>query len=413
DAGPTTSSTQQPSTASIWRAGWAPLGGGVRQVRHRGQQPGPSIWKAMPSKGSSQMTMTNQRNLSDRRAQQPLSQVYVDVDSEHGTAERQEIGTAKRARWSHQMKMFLIELLTDHDVPGFRTQNAWSKEAWTNIVCRLNTKFGTSFTTNQVKQKEQDLKKDYRSVKDLLDQSGFGWDSDRMMVSAPQSVWDTFADRKNKDAIHWRDKSFPYFDDLAPLYDGRYAEGRTRHGMDHYARKTKNAPAHSTQEANAVDTYQSPSPNSNAPGESGLQFPFGEEVETANLDFSQHSPTPVHLTKVPPSSAQTPSEVPESRPGKKQKIKSVSPDDGFHERYLKLKKEDIDRFAAIEEKKLEDPYSINKCITVLEGLHGLQIGDILVAADIFKGKDNREVFLSFSSDALRLAWIRKEIAALE
>ena len=118
------------------------------------------------------------------------------------------------------MKMFLIELLTDNDVPGFRTQNAWSKEAWTNIVCRLNTKFGTSFTTNQVKQKEQDLKKDYRSVKDLLDQSGFGWDSDRMMVSAPQSVWDTFADRKNKDAIHWRDKSFPYFDDLAPLYDG-------------------------------------------------------------------------------------------------------------------------------------------------------------------------------------------------
>lgn len=130
------------------------------------------------------------------------------------------LGTTKRARWSHQMKMFLIELLTDHDVPGFRTQNAWSKEAWTNIVCRLNTKFGTSFTTNQVKQKEQDLKKDYRSVKDLLDQSGFGWDSDRMMVSAPQSVWDTFADRKNKDAIHWRDKSFPYFDDLAPLYDG-------------------------------------------------------------------------------------------------------------------------------------------------------------------------------------------------
>jgi hypothetical protein len=46
----------------------------------------------MPSKGSSQMTMTNQRNLSDRRAQQPLSHVYVDVDSEHGTAERQEIG---------------------------------------------------------------------------------------------------------------------------------------------------------------------------------------------------------------------------------------------------------------------------------------------------------------------------------
>ncbi|XP_040383913.1 uncharacterized protein LOC102711297 [Oryza brachyantha] len=359
-------------------------------------------------------TQSQELAARSNQAQHPSgAQVYVDVDSEHGTAERQEIGTTKRAKWSHQMKLFRIELLTDHDVPGFRTQNAWSKEAWTNIVCCLNTKFSTSFTTNQVKQKEQDLKKNYRSVKDLLHQSGFGWDSDRMMVSAPQSVWDTFADRKNKDAIHWRDKSFPYFDDLGPLYDGRYAEGSTRHGMDHYAKKTKNAPTHSTHEASVVDTYQSPSPNSNAPGESSLQFPFGEEVETTNLDFSQYSPTHVHLTKVPPSSAQIASEIPESRPRKKQKIKSVSPSDGFHERYLKLKKEEIDRFAAIEEKKLEDSYSINKCITVLEGLHGLQIGDILVAVDIFKGKDNREVFLSFSSDALRLAWIRKEIATLE
>jgi hypothetical protein len=37
------------------------------------------------------------------------------------------------------------------------------------------------------------------------------------------------------------------------------------------------------------------------------------------------------------------------------------------------------------------------------------MGDILVAADIFKTKENREVFLSFSSDALRLAWIIREI----
>ncbi|KAF0920435.1 hypothetical protein E2562_035148 [Oryza meyeriana var. granulata] len=116
------------------------------------------------------------------------------------------------------------------------------------------------------------------------------------MVTAPQSVWDTFTARKNKDALHWRDKLFPYFDDLAPLYDGRYAEGKTRHGMDHYTRKTMNGPAHSTQDTN---------------------------------------------------------------------------------------KEEIERFVAIEEKKLKDPYSINKCITVLEGLHGLQIGDILVTADIF------------------------------
>jgi hypothetical protein len=57
----------------------------------------------------------------------------------------------------------------------------------------LNEKFGTSYTLGQVKQNEQDLKKDYRRVKDLLEQSGFGWNSDRMMVEAPESIWASFA----------------------------------------------------------------------------------------------------------------------------------------------------------------------------------------------------------------------------
>jgi hypothetical protein len=331
------------------------------------------------------------------------------------------------------MKLFLIGLLKDHDVPGFRTHNAWSKEAWTNIVCRLNAKFGCSFTLNQVKQKEQDLKKDYRVVKELQEESGFGWDSERKMVTAPPNVWANFAARKNNsDALTWQDKSFPYFDDLFALYDGeildqqkvlfsnrscnfffspvlqcncagRYAEGRTRHGMDHYANKAKNASNPSTQQAPAAETYQSPSPTWPAEFDSGLQFPFDEEAGV----------TPVQHMQTPPSSTPTPLEGTESRRGKKQKTKSCSPEEGFHERYLKLKREEIDRFAAIEEKKLEDPYSINKCITVLESLNDLQMGDILLASDIFQNKNNREVFLSFQGDAIRLAWVKREIGRLQ
>ncbi|KAJ1279324.1 hypothetical protein BS78_04G146700 [Paspalum vaginatum] len=339
----------------------------------------------MPCRNSSQM------DVADRRLHDPQRQGLVEIDYRRETIDaNQETGATKRARWNHQMRLFLIDLLKEHD------------EAWTNIVCHLNTKFGTSFSLGQVKQKEQDLEKDYRSVKNLVAESGFGWDSERMMVDAPASVWATFAAHKNsKDALHWRDRSFPYFDALAPLYDGRHAEGRTRHGMDHYASKSKNASAPSTQASQVADTYQSPSPNPNlnTPSQSFLQFHFDEELEEANLDFSQRSYTPVQHTQVPPSSTQMPVEVPQCHRGKKQKSKSASPDDGFHERYLKLKKEEIDLFAAIEEKKLDDPYSINKCITMLEGLNGLQMGDIL----------NREVFLSFSIDALRLAWITREI----
>ncbi|XBI43404.1 hypothetical protein VPH35_108175 [Triticum aestivum] len=349
---------------------------------------------------------------ADRARSRGQSQGLGDIDDDHGAVEYpRDIGMTKRAKWTHQMKLFLIDLLKEHDVPGFRTQNAWSKEAWTNIVNRLNQAFCVSFSVVQVKQKEQDIKKEYRSVKELLAESGFGWDKDRMMVEAPASVWASFVARKNSnEALQWRDKSFPYFNDLASLYDGRYAEGRSRHGMDYYANKAKNASAPSSHPTHSNDTYESSSPPTVALDEPGLQFPLEEEVEGANLDSVQHTSTPneqMYTQSIPPKA---PTVKPESRRRKRQKQNPTSSADGFHERYLRLKMEEINRFAAIEEKKLEAPFSIHKCITTIEGLDGLQLSDMLLASDIFKTRENREIFLSFSSDERRLAWIKREIA---
>jgi hypothetical protein len=60
---------------------------------------------------------------------------------------------------------------------------------------------------------------------------------------------------------------------------GSYAEGRTHHGMVHYAKKSKNASAPKTQQANMTHAYQSPSPTWAAQCESGLlQFHFDEDA---------------------------------------------------------------------------------------------------------------------------------------
>jgi len=48
------------------------------------------------------------------------------------------------------------------------------------------------------------------------------------------------------------------------------------------------------------------------------------------------------------------------------------------------KKEETERFASIEEKKMEDPCNIKKCITTLKGLSDLQMEEMIKAADIFK-----------------------------
>jgi hypothetical protein len=59
---------------------------------------------------------------------------------------------------------------------------------------------------------------------------------------------------------------------------------------------------------------------------------------------------------------------------------------------------------------MEDPYNINKCVAVFEGLNDLQMEEMIKAADIFKDNSAiRETFLSFSHDETRLGWLHKQI----
>ncbi|VAH70598.1 unnamed protein product [Triticum turgidum subsp. durum] len=328
--------------------------------------------------------------------------------------ESQEIsqeGTSKncaRARWNHQMKAYLIELLKDHDVPKYRMQNACSKEAWTNIVDKFNQRFNVSFTVVQVKQKEQDLKRDFKVVKGLVSESGFGWDRDRKMVVAPDNVWATLEARKNKDALIWREKSFPYYEDLFALYDGRYAEGRSCRGMDYYVSKAtqlSRVPTSQSPQLQGLEMHlHAPTPTIHAPGDSSMRFDIEEDIDntdwfSSNNTFSQveansaqgndsalHAPSQVETMLTPsvhvgqtlhefpqvvhrnPRPSSSAPEATSTKRAKRQKTTSIG---DFHERYLQLKREEIDRYTTIQERKLRDPFSIKKCINELERLDGL------------------------------------------
>ncbi|KAI4980666.1 hypothetical protein ZWY2020_021151 [Hordeum vulgare] len=326
------------------------------------------------------------------------------------------------------MKACLIELLRDHDVPKYRTQNAWSKEASTSILGKFNQRFDLSFTVIQVKQKERDLKRDFKAIEDLISESGFAWDHDRKMMVAPDNVWAALEARKNKDALTWRGRLFPYYEDLFALYDGRYAQGRSFHGMDYYANKATQPsqfPASHSPQLQGLDAHlHTPTPTIHAPGDSSTQFHIEEDSENTNWfpsnnTFSQveanstqgndltlltpqveaipissqhvgqtlhENPQVAHRNPRPSSS---PPEANSTRRAKKQKTTSI---DDFHERYLKLIREETN--------------NIKKCIKALERLEGLSMADMLKAANIVTAnKENREVFLSFSSNKLQLGWL--------
>lgn len=91
------------------------------------------------------------------------------------------------------------------------------KEGWNAIADRMNEKFtSTKFVVSQLKDREQRLKKDYNAVALLLLKSGFGWDPNLKMVTTIDEKWSELPENLQK----FKDKSFPYYDDLDEIYNG-------------------------------------------------------------------------------------------------------------------------------------------------------------------------------------------------
>lgn len=81
----------------------------------------------------------------------------------------------------------------------------------------MNEKFtSTKFVVSQLKDREQRLKKDYNAVALLLLKSGFGWDPNLKMVTTIDEKWSELPENLQK----FKDKSFPYYDDLDEIYNG-------------------------------------------------------------------------------------------------------------------------------------------------------------------------------------------------
>ncbi|KAF0728246.1 hypothetical protein Ae201684_013897 [Aphanomyces euteiches] len=78
---------------------------------------------------------------------------------------------------------------------------------------------------SKIKSRLDCLKKDYKDVKFLRDNSGFGWNDDLGLPTAPNEVW-TAIINSNSNCKKFRTTPFPLFDSLTVLFDGSYADGR-------------------------------------------------------------------------------------------------------------------------------------------------------------------------------------------
>lgn len=96
-----------------------------------------------------------------------------------------------RIEWTPQMMQVLFTELLEQANDGKRADNGFKKEAWESVLREVQRVYIGPYpiSLRKIKAKEQTYKAYYKDWKYLCDQSGFGWDEETRMITAPDQAW--------------------------------------------------------------------------------------------------------------------------------------------------------------------------------------------------------------------------------
>ncbi|KAI0734095.1 Myb/SANT-like DNA-binding domain-containing protein, partial [Irpex lacteus] len=130
------------------------------------------------------------------------------------------------AEWLPNTAKKFITALRKEKQHGRMVENGFKAVAWTNAAKVLREDLSINYTVLQLKNQwtKLRLRGQYKNLVELRQQSGFGWDGDRFMVTATDNVWEPLLEKHSK--FRWfRTHPFPLFDDLAFLCENTFATG--------------------------------------------------------------------------------------------------------------------------------------------------------------------------------------------
>ncbi|KAF8475396.1 hypothetical protein DFH94DRAFT_598092, partial [Russula ochroleuca] len=105
----------------------------------------------------------------------------------------------------------------------------WHKSVWIAAKPKLSgtqaRSGGGPKTADSCKNCWSVLKKDYWEVKIIQDKFGFGWNAEKGLTTAKDSVWENLI-KAHPQFKKWQAMSFPLYNDMANLVEGTYATGK-------------------------------------------------------------------------------------------------------------------------------------------------------------------------------------------
>ena len=86
--------------------------------------------------------------------------------------------------------MLLTELISATQ-EGHHGQNGFKPRVWTDIKAKMKPLY-RNIESRKLKNKYGDYVKKWRTWKTLIDNSGFGFNEETQLITAPDDVWDRY-----------------------------------------------------------------------------------------------------------------------------------------------------------------------------------------------------------------------------
>ena len=126
--------------------------------------------------------------------------------------------------WTPSLRTQLISTMIDEQGSGSFSDSGFKSVQWSSIMAKFFEKSGCCYDKQQLQNQHAELKKKFSIFTALKENSGFGWNEETSLPTAPPEVWEEYL-AAHPNAKVYRTSTLANFEELQTLFSGKVATG--------------------------------------------------------------------------------------------------------------------------------------------------------------------------------------------
>ncbi|KAL0910060.1 hypothetical protein M5K25_020989 [Dendrobium thyrsiflorum] len=293
--------------------------------------------------------------------------------------------TTRNPKWPEEHNVILSELLLEQYVNGSFCNGNMRKEHWAGLVAVLKRHLGSNYTDSSVMIRFKNMKADFRTLYQLTNRSGWGWDEELHIPVATDELWDEIQ-QVNLKVTRFRRHPFHQYDIFMKIYGENIVVG-----SDARCSKMSEPVVH-------LNSDEAPNFEDNFLAANGVSYGMNDTPYTDQPDS----------VEVDPSVEMDPSQTIRSKRSTEKPTKATKcpkKNNGLQNLNELLVESNKNSIVFKETIERCDPYTTIDFLDKLSRLENLTTQALIAIQDALKdNKDNKSIFMTWEGEVLK-EWI--------